>query len=425
MLQGTSPVQTEIQTDKDDSTNKVDRTAISKIIPDCLEHVFQYLSTADKGRSAQVCRLWKDTCYRKSVWKTVVAKISLARMSEDVLHSIHERGIRKLRISEHRSNLGWVTRRFATLQTLDIAGCYYTNDHTLMHAFVSEMREMAELNFSFCTSVTDLGVSSAVEKCPNLESLYLQGCSNVRLNDATKRSLNQCNRLQTLSVAGCKQINISSFRGLCDKDKGEGFTHLRHLNLRDCDHICNTCLQYISNHLKTLESLDISFCISLTDEGLEAIAKGLQKLKVLKIQAVDNVTSNGLGHIANRCTRLKHLDVGFCDWVDDDCLEKVSSGKIMNSLEHLNLACARITDVGIQVVAETFHQLKHLNLGQCQALTDWSLCLIRDNLVDLVSIDIYGCHFSGRTIDSLWDTLSNLKVVNIFMISNSKQQITW
>ena len=428
MTTTTKIMQQDIQTDTDvdDSTDEVDLAAISAtIIPDCLEHVFQYLDTADKGRSAQVCRLWKDTCYRKSVWKKVVAKISLSRMSEDVLHSIHERGIRKLRITEHRNNLGLVTRSCATLQSLDIAGCYYTRDHALTHAFGSEMREMAELDFSFCTCVTDIGVSSAVEQCPNLESLNLQGCSDVHLNDATKRSLNRCSKLRTLSLVGCKQVNVYSFRGLCDRDVGEGIAQLQHLNLRDCDHICDTCLQYIGNHLKALESLDISFCISITDQGLAAVAKGLQNLKVLKLQAVDNVTSSGLRRVANRCTRLKHLDVGFCDWVNDDCLEKVSSGKILDTLECLNLSCARITDEGVRVVAESFHQLKHLNLGQCHTLTDCSLCLIRNNLVHLVSIDIYGCHFSERTINSLWDTLSNLKLVNFFMISDSRQQITW
>ena len=399
-------------------------SASAKIIPDCLEHVFQYLDTADKGRSAQVCRLWKETCYRKSVWKKVVAKISLSRMSDDVLRSIHERGIRKLRISEHRNNLEWVTRRFQSLQGLDISGCQYTRDETLLKAFRKEMRDMRELNFSYCTGVTDLGVSSAVEKCPNLETLILQGCSNVHLNDATKWSLNHCKRLQTLTMAWCKQLNISSFRGLCDKEKEESLIQLKHLSLKDCDHVCDVCLTYISDHLKTLESLNISFCISVTDEGLEAVAKGLPKLTVLKLQAVDNISSNGLRHVANRCTGLKHLDIGFCDWVNDECLEKLSNGKILDTLEQLNLACAHITDEGIRVIAESFLQLRYLNIGQCRDLTDQCLHHIRDNLVNLVSIDVYGCHFTESTIRNVWATLSNLKVVNSVMLSDNRQQIT-
>ena len=424
MSRGPALIMTKTQADRVDVTTTDKPTSSAKIIPDCLEHVFQYLNTADKGRSAQVCRLWRATCYRKSVWKSVVAKISLSRMSDDVLRSIHERGIRKLRISEHRNNLEWVTRRFHSLQGLDISGCHYTRDETLLKAFGKEMRDMRELNFSYCTGVTDLGVSSAVEKCPNLETLILQGCSNVRLNDAAKWSLNRCKRLHTLTMSWCKQINISSFRGLCDKEKEDSLIQLKHLNLKDCDHICDACLTYISDHFKTLESLNISFCISVTDEGLEAIAKGLPKLTVLKLQAVDNISSSGLRYVATRCTELKHLDIGFCDWVNDDCLEKLSNGKILDTLGQLNLACAHITDEGIRIIAESFHQLKHLNIGQCQELTDQCLSHIRDNLVNLVSIDVYGCHFSESAVSNVRDTLSNLKVVNSVMISDNRQQIT-
>ena len=122
--------------------------------------------------------------------------------------------------------------------------------------------------------------------------------------------------------------------------------------------------------------------------------------------------------------RTKHLDIGFCDWVNDECLEKLSNGKILDTLEQLNLACAHITDEGIRVIAESFLQLRYLNIGQCRDLTDQCLHHIRDNLVNLVSIDVYGCHFTESTVRNVWTTLSNLKVVNSVMLSDNRQQIT-
>lgn len=400
------------------STSENSEPSAAQIIPDCLEQVFKYLTTADKGRAAQVCRLWKDTCYRRSVWKGVVPKLRLSRTSEDVLRSIHSRGIRKIRVNEHKNNLERITRTIHMLESLDITGCHYTTDEALRKAFAMEMQGLRELDLSYCICLSDLGLSSALDKCPELESLALQGCLNIYLSTSAKASLKRCKRLRTLNVAGCKQLNLSSLSGLFEED---GIRELKSLNLRDCDRISDGCLQYISTHLKSLESLNLSFCISVTDEGLEMISKGLPNLRSLKLQSVDDVSSFGIAHIAEKCTRLMHLDLGFCEWVDDNCLEKIASGRIAESLEELDLSCAHITDEGIRIVSESLLQLKHLKIGQCLSLTDQSLALIGSSLTKLVTIDFYGCNFSGRAINSIWDTLPNLWLANNFMISTYRR----
>ena len=388
------------------------------IIPDCLEHVFKYLKPTDKGRAARVCRMWRDTCYRRSVWRGVVAKVRLSRISEDVLHSIHARGIQKVRVKEHKSNLELVTRVFRTLRSLDIGGCHYTSDETIQKAFASELSTVTDLDLSFCASITDLGLSNALVKCPALESLCLQGCTAIRLTDASKTALRGCSELHSLSLAGCKQLSLQSFGGVFCKDS---FSNLKHLDLRDCLRICDGCLRHISNYLHSLESLNLSFCISITDEGLVAIAKGLPRLRTLKLRSIDTISSCSIAQIASRCTSLCHLDIGFCEWVDDDCLEELASGLIVDSLEELDLSCARVTDQGILKISEAMYQLKHLKIGQCLRLTDQSLAYVGQSLRNLVTIDFYGCRFSGRAINRIWDTLPNLLLANNFMISNFRR----
>ena len=399
-------------------TGGTDEPVSPPIIPDCLERVFNYLHPTDKGRAARVCRLWRDTCYRRSVWKGVVAEVHLSRVSEGVLHSIHTRGIQKVRVKEHKCNLELVTRVFRTLRSLDVGGCHYTSDETIQKAFASEVSAVTELDLSFCTSVTDIGLSSALVKCPDLESLRLRGCTAVRLTGASKMALRGCSKLHTLSLAGCKQLNFQSFGGVfCEGN----FSNLKHLDLRDCDLICDGCMQHISNHLQSLESLNLSFCISITDEGLAEVAKGLLHLKTLKLRSIDNISSYSIAQIASGCTSLCHLDIGFCEWVDDECLEEIARGKIRDSLEELDLSCAHITDHGILKISEALHQLKHLKIGQCLALTDRSLAHVGQKLRSLVTIDCYGCRFSSRAINRIWDTLPNLLLANNFMICNFKR----
>ena len=384
------------------------------IIPDCLEHVFRYLDSRDKGRAARVCRLWRDTCYRRSVWKGSVARLSLSRNSDSILHSVQTRGVRKVRLRDHRCDVERVTRIFASLQHLDISGCYYTNDETLQRAFWCKLPELNCLDLSYCSVVTDAGVSNAVEKCSNLRSLSLRGCPNVRLNNGLKRALKQCSTLNTLNLSGCKQLFYPNLLGLFGED---GVQTLEELNLRDCDHICNLCLKYISSSLaSSLKSLDLSFCISMTDQGLEAVASGLSCLEVLKLQSVDNITSRGIEHVASKCSRLKLLDIGFCDWVRDECLEQISRGKVANSLQELNIKCTHVSDEGIRAISESLHQLRCLVIGQCTLLTDKSVEHVKTNLLELMSIDCYGCCFSRDAIISLQKALPNLLQANRCML---------
>lgn len=376
------------------------------IIPDCLEHVFRYLSSRDKGRAARVCRLWRDTCYRRSVWRGCVARLRLSRSANGVLHSVQARGVRKVRVRDHRCDVERVTRIFTSLEGLDLSGCYYTTDETLQRAFWCEMPGLTSLDLSYCGAVTDAGVSSAVDKCPNLRSLSLRGCPNVNLNNGAKRALKRCAALGSLDLSGCKQLFYTAILGLFDED---GVNSLEELRLRDCDHICDLCLKYIGRSLaNSLRSIDLSFCISVTDFGLEEIASRLLRLEVLKLQSVDNITPRGMEFVAARCARLRVLDVGFCDWVKDDCLELLARGRVADSLEELSLKCTRVTDRGIGAIADSLHRLQCLVIGQCTRLTDRSAEVIGANLAGLVTIDLYGCCFSPEAIGSLREALPNL-----------------
>ncbi len=401
------------------------------IIPDCLEHVLKFLSTADKGRSAQVCRLWKETCDRRSVWSGSTASVRLECnvRAENTLHSIHRRGIRKLRVRSHNNNLDQITRIFQTLQLLDVGGCYYTTDDCLVKAFQvpQQMSELKELRLAYCASVTDASIVTTLEKCPNIESLNLQGCTGIRLADPKVREcFRNCAKLRVLTVQGCKWLNAKSFVTLfpptgTGAEKGDGMdggqeggepSDLRELSLRDCNSISDDCLQCLCPRLTRLESLDLSFCISVSDLSLMAVANSLHQLQHLYLQAVDHVSSHGIKLVAVRCTKLKTLDLGFCEWMSNGCLDALSNSPLSDSLEHLDVSCANITDEGILGLCQSLHRLKHLKIGQCGRLTNSSLLHISTHLNRLVTVDVYGCGFSSSAINSMQDILPDLVFVN-------------
>lgn len=384
------------------------------LIPDCLELVFKHLETADKGRAARVCRLWKEACYRRSVWKREVANIRLTFTSEDAIHSIRCRGIRKIRVKEHGNNLEKLIRGYSTLQCFSIKGCYYTSDDTLVRAFgetSNQTSELKELDLSFCTRITDVGFHCALSS--NLTSLSLKACTNIRFTDSTRETLKKCRHLEELDLAGCKQVKFSSLSGIFGED---GIHNLKTLNLQDCDHICDMCLKYVSETQPNLESLNLSFCISVSDDGMSDIAKNLSNLTTLHLRAMDNVTSRGLSHIANSSISLRKLDVAFCEWFDDGCMQKMASGRTSQTLEDLDLSCNPVTDAGTKAMAESMLRLRHLKIGQCKRLSNASLSHIAAHLTNLKSIDTYGCNFSSIALSQLRSTLRYLTTINIFII---------
>lgn len=378
--------------------------------------------------------LWRDVCYRHSIWKDEVATIRLSQTNKDILHSIRFRGIKKFKIREHKSNLELITRTFDTITSLDISGCYYTTDEAMEKAFSSarEFTELKNFTLNYCSNLTEQGLCFALSRMPSLKTLSLRGCRQIRIGQENVKECvrTSCKNLEYLSIAGCKQMGVEDLSGVLD-----GMINLREIDLEDCDHIHDECLQCIATAgLLQLEKLNLSFCVSIFDPGLQAIAGTLPNLTKLQLRSVDNVTSYGIAAVLLGCPSLKILDLAHCDWLTDNTIEDIVLRRIarhhpgsraqssrrcgegaLNTLEELDLSCAKISDDGVRLISEHMPGLKHLKIGQCLMLTDTSLTHIGANLVNLVTIDAYGCKFSTQAINNIWDNLSHLTRINLFM----------
>ena len=265
---------------------------------------------------------------------------------------------------------------------------------------------------------------------PNLRSLSLRGCRGIGfcLKKVKECLKSNCRHLEVLNIAGCKQMGMEGLTGVLN-----GMQNLTELNLEDCDHIHDECLQCVAmSNLNQLRVLNLSFCVSIFDQGLEYIAGSLPNLTKLQLRSVDNISSLGVSAIIQQCSRLKTLDLAHCDWLTDHSIEDIVTGRMnrpskmqslrrheegaaLSTLEELDLSCAKISDNGVRLLSEHMLGLKHLKIGQCLRLTDVSLTHIGSNLVNLVTIDAYGCKFSTPAINGIWDTLSCLSRINLFM----------
>lgn len=92
-------------------------THISALYPEIMSMIFSYLDVTSKGRVSQVCSSWRESAYRKSVWRGVEAKLHLKPKSHcpTLFSSLLKRGIKKVQV--HKSVILMPTKNSAPISS--------------------------------------------------------------------------------------------------------------------------------------------------------------------------------------------------------------------------------------------------------------------------------------------------------------------
>lgn len=377
------------------------KTHISQLYPEILTMIFQHLPVRDKGRVAQVCSVWRDAVYRKSIWTGVEAKLHLRRAKPHVFNSLVKRGIRRVQVLSIRRTLRDVFTGIPNIESLNLSGIYSINDLMFTHGIRGEIPSLTTLDLSLCKQITDMTLEQIARYMRNLQVLELGGCSNISHNGLFLLSV-YLKDLRVLNLRSCWHINdngIANIAGHHDYSAPcvvhyniYGNHLLESLTLQDCQHLSDEALRYISVGLKRLKKINLSFCVSISDRGLKYIAE-MPELEELNLRSCDNISDRGIGHLSGSETgtasKLKLLDVSFCDKISDVALRYMSEG--ITQLISLSLSACPISDSGLQFIAKTLLKLETLNIGQCKQVTDQGVLAITNSLKQLTAIDLYGC----------------------------------
>lgn len=364
-------------------------THIGHLYPEILEIIFQKLAVRDKGRAAQVCTAWRDAAYSKSVWKGVEAKLHLKRPSPTLFASLVKRGIKKIQILSLRRSLKDVVIGVPNMISLNLSGCYNVSDVNLGHAFSMDLQNLKELDLSLCKQITDSSLGRIATHLKNLEVLELGGCCNLT-NTGLLLIAWGLKKLKRLNLRSCWHISdqgIGHLAGL-SKETAEGNLELEYLGLQDCQRLSDEALGHIAQGLKSLKSINLSFCVSVTDSGLKHVAR-MPQLQELNLRSCDNISDIGMAYLTEGGSAIVSLDVSFCDKISDQALSHISQG--LFHLRTLSLNQCQITDEGISKLAKSLHELETLNIGQCSRITDKGLQTLAEELTNLKNIDLYGC----------------------------------
>ncbi|XP_054720807.1 F-box/LRR-repeat protein 14-like [Uloborus diversus] len=200
------------------------------------------------------------------------------------------------------------------LKVLDISHSYVTDAALWNFAHLKIKKDgqsIETLVLMNCQLISNKGLSHISKGLHRLKTLDLGHCTNLtddgmkyiaRLNSLKQLSLHNCHWLSTKGLAylGRKNsqllsLDISACVRVCNQDMlvlGLGMSGLRQLKLNSCN-IGDRGLQFLSQHLLTLNSLSIINCRKITDRGLYVIAHNMLRIKRVNIYGCWKVTSVG------------------------------------------------------------------------------------------------------------------------------------
>uniref|UniRef100_T1JN42 [histone H3]-dimethyl-L-lysine(36) demethylase n=1 Tax=Strigamia maritima TaxID=126957 RepID=T1JN42_STRMM len=264
------PLEAEMTNGNAVSCPAMDRTAMM--------HVFTYLHHSDLSRCMRVCREWSKWCLESRLWQHIDltgGKITAAHLAGLVRRQPRSLVLAHTNLS--KKLLAWLLCRLPRLHHLDLKGC--------TSATVTALRT--------CTT-------------PTLTSLNLNLVE--AFNDPLLREL--------LSPPPDSRPGLIESKSRLFK--------LSRLSLSGCD-ITDVSLRYITQHLRLLTELDISYCTKLSDAGISLlVAVGSvirDSLVSLNLKGCYRLTDASLEHM-KRCSQLARVDLRSCPEISVNACRK-------------------------------------------------------------------------------------------------------
>jgi len=386
-------------------------TTINNLFPEILTEIFDKLDVQSKGRAAQVCRTWRDACYRKSTWKGVEAKLHIGKSNPQMYQSLQRRGITRVQVLSLKRTVREMMTCMTRLERLNLSGCYNLTDSVVEGCFAKkDFPNLKVLDLSLCKEIHDSSVALMTKKCPNIRDLDLSGCTGVT-NQGLKEVASNLKGLKRLNLRSCRQVTDSGIEQLVNHC---GST-LEELSIQDCQKLTDESLNILSKSTK-LASLNLSFCVSVTDTGLKSLSR-LRTLRSLNLRSCDNVSDLGVSFLTERNLGLESVDVSFCANVTNTSLVHMAQG--FPGLVSLCMTTCSITDQGLKRLAASSSgqkTLESLNIGQCTSVTDEGLKFLSDEksgLKRLKFLDLYGCpKVTPAAVDKIKADIPSLQKIN-------------
>jgi len=220
------------------------------------------------------------------------------------------------------------------LTSLNLEFCHYVTDEDLTLLFGNNNKndspkmgkqDLVSLNLSY-TNISDLGIRVISMSCPNLKILKLNGMKNI--SDLSLSMIAKyCGQLTHLDVQDCTNLTDYGVSILCQECK-----NLENLNLNGCENVSNSIVSYICFYNRSLKNLDLRNT-KINGDAIVYILANLVELENFKISGLPFRNENTCSMLLLNLKSLKSLDISFCHGLSKDfvceiirsysCLEEI------------------------------------------------------------------------------------------------------
>ncbi|RWR78963.1 F-box/LRR-repeat protein 3-like protein isoform X1 [Cinnamomum micranthum f. kanehirae] len=311
------------------------------------------------------------------------------------------------------------------LEELVLAGCLGIDDEALA-TLKQGCKSLETLDVSNCPNVSHDGLSSLINGAVCLRQLILVNCTPV--THALATSLVKLPKLQVIKLDSC-HVTCSGLKAI-----GKGCISLEELSLSKCSGVTDEGLSFLVTKHKGLKKLDITCCTKITDISVSSITScsNLTSLKMescslvskeafvligqrchlleeldlteneidnegfsidlpfvnIKIQSV-GITDCGIAAIAQGCPMLQIINLAYCKDISDDSLRSLSTCSRLNTLEIRG--CARVSSVGLSLIAVGCKQIAKLDVKKCYHIDDAGMIPLAPLCQNLRQINLSYC----------------------------------
>lgn len=271
-----------------------------------------------------------------------------------------------------------------SIENLDLSRSNAVRNSTL-EIITKLSPRLKTISLQSCLNISSDGVIILARFCGNsLSSINLSGC--ISLTDKAIEEISKfCNSLVHIDLTGCIHITPKAISKL------SSCPLLESLSLKNCKQITDPVIESLGNQL---QQLDLTDCDQITDLGIVSIiSKSGPNVKSLKISG-RKITDLCLNQVAGSCHHLEHLELHDCEYVSDESVKNITqSCTQLSSLKLPN--CKNLTPAAFlnnnSTHQSSLQNLICLDLSDCTNVTDIALDYILKSCPSLQIINLSSC----------------------------------
>lgn len=217
------------------------------------------------------------------------------------------------------------------------------------------------------------------------------------LTDELFRDFIHCDRLERLTLIGCKNLSASALSDILP-----AFHNLVAVDLSNVVNTTNPAVIGLASVASRLQGINLTGCELVSDEGIAAVGAYCPLLRRVKLSGLSLLTDKSISALAEGCPMILEIDLHNCNLLTD-----VSIRLIWANLVHMRemrlSQCTQLTDAAFPAPFSLDFATDGVNpFANVQAETELPPLIINGVFSSLRMLDLTGCvHVTDQTVEGI------------------------